>query len=104
MSVTLLMDATRAGFLPVDLADEAILLLTDNCLNYAGVIGCLQHLNLGGVRKIGTEDMHSIFHPDAVSYDIEPSSDLKEDVLDWTQYHDNSWLTDELALTFSRLA
>lgn len=93
--------------MPVDLADEAILLLTDNCLNYAGAIGCLQYLNIGGVGKVGTEDVSNMlftlgFLPEAVCYDIDPSSDLKEDVLDWTEYRKGNWLTDELTRTFHR--
>lgn len=39
-----------SGFLPLDLVDEAILLLTDNRLNFAGVVGCLHRLNIGSVH------------------------------------------------------
>lgn len=92
----------------MDLADEAILLLTDNCLNFAGVIACLHYLNVGGVGKVGNENASSVllelgFQPEAVCYDIETSSDLKEEKLDWAEYREGSWLTDELTRTFFRL-
>lgn len=38
-----------SGFLPLDLVDEAIQLLTDNRLNFSGVVGCLQQLKIGSV-------------------------------------------------------
>lgn len=91
----------------MDLADEAILLLTDNCLNYAGMVACLQHLNVGGVGKVGTESVNAVllelgFQPESVCYDIEPSSDMKEDKLDWAEYREGNWLTDELTRSFFR--
>eukprot|EP00923_Selenidium_pygospionis_P058363 GHVN01102440.1.p1 GENE.GHVN01102440.1~~GHVN01102440.1.p1 ORF type:complete len:1420 (-),score=275.88 GHVN01102440.1:660-4499(-) len=44
--------SNHAGFLPLDLADEAILLLTDARLHFSGVVACLQALKIGSMIAV----------------------------------------------------
>lgn len=70
-----------SGFLPLDLVDEAIQLLTDNRLNFSGVVGCLQQLKIGSVyvhergHAVGALEKLGLRKDSAVC-DIQASSEL----------------------------
>lgn len=43
-----------SGFLPANLADEAMMLLSDTGVHVCTAIACLQHLGIGGTSLVGT--------------------------------------------------
>ncbi|XP_026190324.1 LOW QUALITY PROTEIN: uncharacterized protein LOC113146614 [Cyclospora cayetanensis] len=98
----------HSGFLPLDLVDEAIQLLTDNRLNFSGVVGCLQQLKIGSVyvhergHAVGALEKLGIRKDSAVC-DIQASSETVSEFIDWTSFrHDPGW-TPEMFKAFDRL-
>ncbi|KAL8450967.1 hypothetical protein Emag_002969 [Eimeria magna] len=97
-----------SGFLPLDLVDEAIQLLTDNRLNFSGVVGCLQQLKIGSVyvhergHAVGALEKLGLRKDSAVC-DIQASSETVSEIIDWTSFrHDPGW-TPEMFKAFDRL-
>ncbi|CDJ37889.1 EF hand domain-containing protein, putative [Eimeria tenella] len=97
-----------SGFLPLDLVDEAIQLLTDNRLNFSGVVGCLQQLKIGSVyvhergHAVGALEKLGLRKDSAVC-DIQASSETVSEIIDWTQFrHDPGW-TPEMFRAFEKL-
>ncbi|KAL8270368.1 hypothetical protein Esti_005692 [Eimeria stiedai] len=97
-----------SGFLPLDLVDEAIQLLTDNRLNFSGVVGCLQQLKIGSVyvhergNAVGALEKLGLRKDSAVC-DIQASSETVSEIIDWTSFrHDPGW-TPEMFKAFDRL-
>ncbi|KFG58426.1 EF hand domain-containing protein [Toxoplasma gondii RUB] len=97
-----------AGFLPLDLVDEAIQLLTDNRLNFSGVVACLQHLKIGSVYIEDSGDLVNTFdhlgvRRDSPVCDIEASSETVNEVIDWTSFRKDPGWTPDLFRAFDRL-
>ncbi|PHJ22833.1 ef hand domain-containing protein [Cystoisospora suis] len=97
-----------AGFLPLDLVDEAIQLLTDNRLNFSGVVACLQHLKIGSVYIEDSGDLQNTFdhlgiRKESPVCDIEASSETVNEVIDWTSFRKDPGWTPELFRAFDRL-
>eukprot|EP00920_Eleutheroschizon_duboscqi_P018159 GHVT01043385.1.p2 GENE.GHVT01043385.1~~GHVT01043385.1.p2 ORF type:complete len:162 (-),score=35.53 GHVT01043385.1:3427-3912(-) len=65
----------NSNFLPLDLADEAIMLVTDNRLSFAGVVACLYHLKIGSLHMEQDANVHQALAalgltPEAVVCDV----------------------------------
>lgn len=97
-----------SGFLPVDLADEAILLLTDNRMNFSAVIICLQHLGIGSIGVHTSDNIprmleqSGIWSPSPVIH-LETVTDVYSvDVFDWTESRRSPRWSKELFVAFNR--
>eukprot|EP00923_Selenidium_pygospionis_P051758 GHVN01089714.1.p1 GENE.GHVN01089714.1~~GHVN01089714.1.p1 ORF type:complete len:2181 (+),score=425.58 GHVN01089714.1:632-6544(+) len=81
------------GFLPTDLSDEAIMVLTDNRLNASCVVRCLEHLKIVS-RSVASVDSKSTADglrqmgviPESPVTDVWASADQQVDVMDWTSW------------------
>eukprot|EP01054_Gregarina_sp_Poly1_P005687 Gregarina_sp_Poly_1__5686@NODE_29_length_19459_cov_103_994070_g26_i0_p1_GENE_NODE_29_length_19459_cov_103_994070_g26_i0NODE_29_length_19459_cov_103_994070_g26_i0_p1_ORF_typecomplete_len2166_score264_81EFhand_8/PF13833_6/1_2EFhand_8/PF13833_6/1_4e03EFhand_8/PF13833_6/0_0011EFhand_7/PF13499_6/0_38EFhand_7/PF13499_6/5_9e03EFhand_7/PF13499_6/1_2e04EFhand_7/PF13499_6/0_012EFhand_5/PF13202_6/0_015EFhand_5/PF13202_6/1_7SPARC_Ca_bdg/PF10591_9/4SPARC_Ca_bdg/PF10591_9/2_3EFhand_6/PF13405_6/0_013EFhand_6/P len=97
-------------FLPVDLADEAILLLTDNQMNFSAATVCLQKLGLDAPTSFTvSEDLMDTWAslgispnaPNLVS--IKSSNEQQADHFDWTVYYMETSTNEELFGEFMKL-
>ncbi|KAF8821115.1 EF hand domain-containing protein [Cardiosporidium cionae] len=101
--------SSSSGFLAIDLADEAILLLTDNRLNSSGVVACLQHLKIGSIHiKEGDDYSKALeelgIHKGSPVCDITAANDTVTDTFDWTVFRKDPVWTPNLMRAFNRLA
>ncbi|KAF8822497.1 EF hand domain-containing protein [Cardiosporidium cionae] len=101
--------SNSSGFLAVDLADEAILLLTDNRLNFSGVVACLQHLKIGSIHiKEGDDYSKALeelgIHKGSPVCDITAANDTVSDTFDWTFFCKDPVWTPNLMRAFNRLS
>lgn len=75
----------------MDLADEAILLLTDNRMNFAAVVACLQYLKIHSPNVTPEASIETALASLGITLespvcDIDVSSDEHIERFDWTEY------------------
>lgn len=96
-----------SAFLPVDLADEAILLLTDNRMNFAAVVACLQYLKIHSpsvVCSAGIEVMLTSLGVvlESPVCDIDASTEEHIERFDWTEYRRFPGWDEQLTEVYNR--
>ncbi|CDJ45704.1 EF hand domain-containing protein, putative [Eimeria brunetti] len=98
-----------SGFLPLDLVDEAIQLLTDNRLNFAAVVACLQHLKIGSLyvheRRQPVAALETLgLRRDSPVCAVQASSEAVSEAIDWTAYRCEPGWSGEMLKSFERLS
>lgn len=101
--------SNHSSFLPVDLADEAILLLTDNRMNFCATVACLQHLRIHSTTIMhNTSPTQALLSLgillDSPVCDLTASTEEQPEKFDWTGYRRNSGWDDTLTDVYHRLA
>eukprot|EP00923_Selenidium_pygospionis_P018417 GHVN01032219.1.p1 GENE.GHVN01032219.1~~GHVN01032219.1.p1 ORF type:complete len:1065 (+),score=211.42 GHVN01032219.1:276-3197(+) len=99
--------SNNSGFLAVDLADEALLLLTDSRVHYAAAVECFRVLSVAGSDRTpddATETLEELgISAESCMCDLDIPVLRDEDVLDWTDLRECIVVDASFTQEFERL-